>query len=300
MEGDAVIRFGLHFSSMSYSGAANGSEVYARIVEAALAAEDNGFDSLWVPDHMSQNAVGGGPRMPLLESVALLGALAARTRRARLGMLVAGVTYRNPALLAKSLTAIDAISGGRAMLGIGAAWDAEEHQRYGFDFPPIAERMDRLEEALHVLTRMLREEAPSYTGRYYQLREGYNAPRPMNPAMPLLVGGGGERRTLRIAAALADATNFAGDIPTLRRKFEVLAAHCRDLGRDPASVIKTTHLPLEGGAQRVVDAVGERFEAGCDGVIFLGRIPHEPDVVADTGAALARAFGGAASASPSR
>ena len=245
---------------------------------------------LFRSDHLAQNAVGGGPRMPLLESVALLGALAAKTRRARLGMLVAGVTYRNPTLLAKSITAIDAISGGRAVMGIGAAWDADEHTRYGFAFPPVAERMQRLEEALIVIKGMLNEETPSYAGRHYAVREGYNFPRPAG-RIPILVAGGGERRTLQLVARHADAANFGGDIDTVKRKLDVLARHCAAIGRDPSTLVKTVIHFLEGSADQVVAAVGERLEAGCDGAILLARTPHEAGRVADVGNALRRALG---------
>jgi F420-dependent oxidoreductase-like protein len=284
-----LTRFGLHFSNMTYPGA-SGPEIYARIADVALAAEENGFDSLWVPDHYAQNAVGGGPSAPLIEAAVLLGALAACTKRARLGMLVAGVTFRNPALLAKSVTSVDAISGGRAVLGIGAAWDADEHTRYGIEFPPIGERMDRLEETLEILKRMFEEETPSFAGRHYSIRDGFNSPRPV-ARIPILVGGKGEKRTLRIVARYADACNLSGDAATVRHKLAVLERHCAELGRDPRTIDRTVIVFFEGSVQQAVDAAGAMRQAGCDGVIFLARKPHETGPVVELGAALRRAFG---------
>ena len=207
------------------------------VVAKATAAEDTGFDSVWVMDHFYQLPPMGGPSQPMLDSYTLLGALAARTSRVRLGTMVTGVTYRNPAHLAKIVTTLDVISAGRAILGIGAAWYDVEHDGLGFDFPPAGERLDRLEEALQICRAMFREDAPSFDGTYYRIAEARNLPRPVQPGGPtILVGGGGEKRTLRLVAKYADMCNFFGDPATVAHKVDVLRGHCKDVGRDPSEV----------------------------------------------------------------
>ena len=151
--------------------------------------------------------------------------------------MVTGVTYRNPAHLAKIVTTLDIVSAGRAILGIGAAWYDVEHEGLGFDFPPAGERLDRLEEALQICRAMFREDAPSFTGTHYRIHEARNIPRPVQPGGPtILVGGGGEKRTLRLVAQYADMCNFFGDAATFAHKVDVLRGHCKDVGRDPAEV----------------------------------------------------------------
>ena len=160
---------------------------------------------------------------------------AARTSKLSLGTLVTGVTYRNPALLAKQVTTLDVISAGRAILGIGAAWNDEEHAGYGFEFPPISERFDRLEEALEICRAMFTQPRPSFTGSHYRIDQALNVPRPIRPdGIPILVGGSGERRTLPLVARYADACNLFGDVATIRHKLDVLERHCEAIGRDPA------------------------------------------------------------------
>jgi F420-dependent oxidoreductase-like protein len=176
----------------------------------------------------------------MLEAYTLLGALAARTRTSKLGTLVTGVTYRNPALVAKIVTTLDVISGGRAILGIGAAWHDAEHEGLGFDFPPAGERLDRLEEALRICRAMFREDSPAFDGRYYRIHGATNVPRPLQPGgPPILVGGGGERRTLRLVAQYADACNISGDAATTRHKLDVLDRHCEEVGRDRTEISVT-------------------------------------------------------------
>ena len=173
----------------------------------------------------------------MLDSYTLLGALAARTSRVRLGTMVTGVTYRNPAHLAKIVTTLDIISGGRAILGIGAAWYDVEHEGLGFDFPPAGERLDRLEEALLICRAMFSEETPTFDGRYYRIHEARNVPPPVQPGGPtILVGGGGEKRTLQLVARYADMCNFFGDAATMAHKVDVLRGHCEAVGRDPSEV----------------------------------------------------------------
>ena len=229
------MRFGLQIPN--FSDDASPGALFDGVVQMAAAAEQTGFDSVWVMDHFFQLPPMGGPSAPMMESYTLLGAMAARTSKVRLGAMVTGVTYRNPAHLAKIVTTLDVISGGRAILGIGAAWYDVEHEGLGFDFPPAGERLDRLEEALQICRAMFREEAPSFDGRYYRIREAHNVPRPVQPGgPPILVGGGGERRTLQLVARYADMCNIFGDPATVAHKVEVLRGHCRAVGRDPSEV----------------------------------------------------------------
>jgi F420-dependent oxidoreductase-like protein len=214
--------------------------MFETIASIAESAERSGFDSLWVMDHFYQIRNVGPETDPMLEAYTLLGALAARTSAASLGTMVTGVTYRNPALLAKEVTTLDVISQGRAILGIGAAWHDVEHEGYGFDFPAVKERMDRLEEALQICRAMFTEERPSFQGRYYKISNALNNPRPIRPeGIPIMIGGGGEKRTLRLVAQYADACNFFGDLPTIKHKLDVLSRHCEEVGRDPAEITKT-------------------------------------------------------------
>jgi F420-dependent oxidoreductase-like protein len=249
------------------------SALFDRIVEMAVTGEGSGFSSLWVMDHLYQLPALGGEDQPMLEAYTLLGALAARTRSAQLGTLVTGVTYRNPAILAKQVTTLDVVSGGRAILGIGAAWHDVEHVAFGVEFPPAGERLDRLEEALQICRAMFTEDAPSFTGKHYRVEKIRNLPRPIRPAgIPIMVGGGGEKRTLRLVAQYADQCNVSGDIDTVHHKLEVLRRHCDDVGRDPAE-IRTTRLGslvLTDSPQQTIDTramlielAGEEFAAGC-------------------------------------
>ena len=229
------MRFGLQIPNFGDDGTPGA--LFDGVVQMATAAEESGFDSIWVMDHFFQLPPMGGPVAPMLDSYTLLGALAARTSRVRLGAMVTGVTYRNPAHLAKIVTTLDVISAGRAILGIGAAWYDIEHEGLGFDFPPAGERLDRLEEALRICRAMFREEAPSFDGRYYRIHEARNVPPPVQPGgPPILVGGGGEKRTLRLVARYADMCNLFGDPATVAHKVEVLRGHCRDVGRNPSDV----------------------------------------------------------------
>ena len=191
-----------------------------------------------MPDHLQQNRVGGGPDSPMFEAYTLLGALAMRTSSARLLALVSPVTLRNPALLAKCVTTLDVLSRGRAVLGVGAGWDVAEHEAYGLAFPGTGERMDRLGEALAVCRAMFADQRATVGGTYYSVHDAPNSPRPVG-TIPVLVGGGGERRTLDLAARYADACNVSGDPATVRHKFDVLERHCERVGRDPAEITKT-------------------------------------------------------------
>jgi F420-dependent oxidoreductase-like protein len=229
------MRFGLQIPNFVADDAPGA--LFADVVERATVAEGSGFDSVWVMDHFFQLPPMGGPTQPMLDSYTLLGALAARTATVRLGAMVTGVTYRNPAHLAKIVTTLDVISAGRAILGLGAAWYDVEHEGLGFDFPPAGERLDRLEEALQICRAMFREDAPSFEGRYYRIHEARNVPPPVQTGGPaILVGGGGEKRTLRLVAQYADMCNIFGDAATVSHKVDVLRGHCKAIGRDPSEV----------------------------------------------------------------
>jgi F420-dependent oxidoreductase-like protein len=236
----APMTFGFHMPNFTFPGVPAGG-LGDRVVENALAAERAGFDLVTVMDHFYQIGVVGADTDPMLEAYTTLGALAARTSRVRLGTLVTGVTYRNPALLAKMVTTLDVISKGRAVMGIGAAWNEAEHRGYGFEFPPVRERMDRLDEALTIIRGMFREERPSFQGRYYRIERALNSPRPIQSGGPkILIGGGGEKRTLRLLARHGDIGHwFGGNVEDLKRKKQIFEHHCEAEGRDPSAVLLT-------------------------------------------------------------
>jgi F420-dependent oxidoreductase-like protein len=273
-------------------------DMFEHVAGLALAAEEAGFESVMVMDHFWQLPPLGGPDQPILEGYTLLAAVAARTERVKLGTLVTGVTYRNPALLAKMVATLDVISRGRAFLGIGAAWYEEEHIAYGFNFPPVRERMQRLEEAVQLCRAMFTEEAPSFTGVHYRIDGAKSFPRPIQPGgPPIMVGGSGEKRTLRIVARYADMCNIHGSPATIRHKLDVLRGHCDDIGRDPGEITTTRRgsllvFPTEDEAERtagfirdgagtefdeqftigteeqIVEQVGALVDAGLDCLIF--------------------------------
>ncbi|MGH2794959.1 MAG: LLM class F420-dependent oxidoreductase [Actinomycetota bacterium] len=231
-------RIGLQIPNFTFE--APDTEMFDKVLEMATAAEETGFDSVWVMDHFYQLPALGGPERPMLEAYTLLGALGARTERVRLGALVGGVTYRNPALAAKEATTLDVITKGRAILGLGAAWFDVEHDGLGFEFPKAGERIDRLEEAVQICKAMFTEEVASFDGKYYRIREARNVPRPVTPGgPPVMIGGGGEQRTLRVVARHADMWNFIGDPQTYAAKLDTLRRHCDEAGRDYGAILKT-------------------------------------------------------------
>ncbi|PRX96753.1 LLM class F420-dependent oxidoreductase [Allonocardiopsis opalescens] len=209
--------------------------------ESAAIAEEAGCAWFTLMDHWFQMEQLGGAPEPMLEGYTSLGYVAARTRRIQLGLLVTGVTYRHPGLLAKIVTTLDVLSGGRAMLGIGAAWYEEEHAGLGVPFPPVAERFERLEETLRICLQMWSDDDGPFEGTHYRLARTVCSPRPLqSPRPPILIGGGGEKKTLRLVARYADACNlFAAGTEAVAHKLDVLAAHCADAGRDPAEIKKT-------------------------------------------------------------
>ena len=234
-----IIRLGLQIPSFTFPGVPP-DKLFEAIADIAVRAERSGFDSIWVMDHFYQLPMVGPDSLEMFDAYTLLAAIAARTSNAKLGTLVTGVTYRNPAHLAKIVTGLDVISGGRAILGIGAAWNESEHIGYGFDFPPTVERFERLEEAVQICRAMFTEERPSFQGKHYRIERALNSPRPLTPGgPPVLIGGGGEKRTLNLVARYADACNLFGDAATIRHKLAVLDRHCESVGRDNAEVTKT-------------------------------------------------------------
>jgi len=269
-----TLSFGLQVSRFDWPGhpAATARELAA----VARAAEEAGFTSLWLMDHVIQIPQVGREWEDMLESHTTLGFLAGVTERIRLGTLVTGITYRNIAHLAKIVATLDVLSGGRAMCGIGAAWFEREHRLYGWEFPPLRERFARLEDALELLPVMWGAGAPRFEGRTTTIEAATCYPRPLQEHVPILVGGSGERRTLRLVARHADACNLFGDPETVRRKVAVLREHCGAEGRDPAAV-EVTHFaparvvaagePREGeGAASVEEHVGRYRELAEAGV----------------------------------
>lgn len=271
--------FGLHLPNYTFDGTP-AEHLFDRVVEQARAAEDAGFSLVTVMDHLYQIDGVGPVTDPMLEAWSTLAALARETTRVRLGTLVTGVTYRNPALLAKTATTLDTISGGRAILGLGAAWNDVEHDGYGFDFPPVGERMDRLDEALTIIRRMFTEDRPSFEGRHYRVHDVLNVPRPVQPGGPrILVGGGGEQRTLRIAAKHADLTHwFPLGLDVLRHKTELLEAYCGEIGRDPATIERTMATPvIVAGSEADAKSLLERMPPERRPFVKVG----PPEQVAD-------------------
>jgi F420-dependent oxidoreductase-like protein len=242
------------------------------LAAVARAADDAGFAYIAVMDHFFQIPVIGPPEREMLEAYTTLGYLAACSTQLKLLTLVTGTVYRHPGILAKTVTTLDVLSGGRAWLGIGAAWNEEESRGLGIPFPPVAERFERLEETLQICLQMWRGDESPYTGRHYQLERPLNSPQALSsPHPPIMIGGGGERKTLRLVARYADACNlFPG--PDLARKLDVLRAHCDAEGRDYDEITKTCYFIFDVGekgekAAQVVDQLGQLAEMGFQAAI---------------------------------
>ncbi|WP_163550699.1 LLM class F420-dependent oxidoreductase [Candidatus Frankia nodulisporulans] len=251
---------GLHIADFTWSG---GPSTLAKdLTRVATAAEDAGFTKLSVMDHVWQITGVGPPENDMLEAYTTLGYLAARTSRIELLAWVTAVVYREPGLLAKMVTTLDVLSEGRAYLGIGAAWFEQEARGLGLDFPPTAERFERLEEALEICLQTWSDSDAPYQGRHYQLERTLGVPRPLRrPHPPILIGGGGERRTLRLVARYAQACNLFGG-PDVAHKLDVLRAHCADVGRDYAEIEKTVMMPLDPGPDgKHIDDLLDRLRA---------------------------------------
>ncbi len=234
------MKIGLQIPNFTWPGGA--AAIAGKLAEIAQTANQAGFYSLWVMDHFFQIGVVGPAENAMLESYSTLAYLAGLTHNVKLGALVTGVIYRHSGLLAKTVSTLDVLSGGRAYLGLGAAWYEREALGLGVPFPPLKERFERLEETLQIIHQMWSADNGPFHGRHYQLAETINSPQPLSrPHPPILVGGGGEKKTLRLAARYADACNlFArADAEALRAKLEVLKQHCREAGRPYDEIEKT-------------------------------------------------------------
>jgi F420-dependent oxidoreductase-like protein len=269
-EDPMTMGFGLQVPAFSWPGGP--AEIAPRLAAIARAADDAGFDSLWVMDHFLQIPQVGRPWDDMLESYTTLGFLAGLTERIGLGVLVTGVTYRNLAHLAKIVATLDVLSGGRARCGLGAAWYDREHVAYGWRFPPTRERYALLEDALRLLPVMWGPGTPAFEGKTITVAEAACYPRPVQARIPIIVGGSGEKKTLRLAAELADGVNLFGDAATVRHKVGVLHAHCADVDRDPSQVA-VTHLStaLVGRDRDELDALVAAYRGSASPEAFAAR-----------------------------
>ncbi|WP_232323510.1 LLM class F420-dependent oxidoreductase [Catenuloplanes japonicus] len=305
------IRLGYQIPNFTYPGTPVG-RIFGTVAAQAREAEAAGFDTVLVMDHVYQLPLIGAIEEPMLEAYTTLGALARETSRVQLATLVTGNTYRNPALLAKTMTTLDVISGGRAVLGIGAGWFQREHEDYGFEFGTWADRFARLEESLQIIGPMLRGERPTVDGAWYRVRNALNNPR-LRPSVPILLGGSGERKTFRLAARYADHLNINCYRPDVPRKLAVLRERCEEIGRDPAT-LETTFLSrvvmtetaaeakqimaglpehwapitVAGTPDHVASVLHDEVLAHGVGGLMINMIPngHEPGIVTMAGQAL--------------
>ena len=253
------MKLAVHCANLSWPGGP--SALAPTLAATARTADEGGVSTLTMMDHYFQMEPLGGPPEPMLEGYTSLGFLAGQTSTLDLGLLVTGVTYRHPGLLAKIVTTLDVLSGGRAMLGIGAAWYEREHAGLGVPFPSTSERFERLEETVQICRQMWSDDDGAFEGKHYQLTETVCVPPPIRPGGPqVIIGGSGERKTLRLVAKYADACNLYGFEPDeIGRKIRVLSEHCADVGRDPAEVRRTA---LAGGDPfEDLDAFLRRMEA---------------------------------------
>jgi F420-dependent oxidoreductase-like protein len=235
----APIQLDLHLPSFNYPGVAP-EAVFEKLVAIATTAEQAGFTSLTLMDHYHQIPPVGPPQNWMFEGNTMLAGIAARTQSIAVGLLVGGVTYRNPAQHAKITTTLDVISGGRAIHGIGAGWFEAEHDAYGYEFPPLKERFVRLADHLRIASAMFRDDQATVPGDRHSVADAYNNPKPLRGDIPILVGGSGERKTLRLVAQYADGCNLFGDPDRARHLLGVLHGHCESVGRDPAEITKTS------------------------------------------------------------
>jgi F420-dependent oxidoreductase-like protein len=256
---------------------------YAGMLEAAQHAAATGWDGVWIADHFMPNAGTGRPAdAPVLEAGSLAAAFAATVPRIRIGTLVYGNTYRHPAVLANMAATADRISGGRFTLGVGAGWQVNEHEQYGIELPPVKQRLDRFVEALQVLHGLLRQPTTTLDGQYYQLTGACCEPKPLQDPLPILIGGGGEKRMLRIVADYADQWNTWGRPDLIARKSAILDDHCAAAGRDPKEIARTAQalvvvdgplpeglpLPIIGGSvSALTDTVADYRAIGLDELI---------------------------------
>ena len=283
------MKIGLQICSFTWPGGT--PAIGPTLARIAHDADEAGFDSLWVMDHFFQIRGVGKPEEPMLEGWTALGFMAAHTSRARLGLMVGGVHYRQPGLWAKAATTLDVLSGGRAWLGIGAAWNEDESNGLGFPFPPLAERFVMLEDTLRLVHEMWQGERGSEAALdtpYVHATRLLNSPQAISrPHPPIMIGGGGEKKTLRLVAQYADACNVFGGPEAIHHKYEVLREHCDSLGRNPDEIERSTlqnvKLATAGrtgeSPAQVVDRFGELSDAGAQHVIFSVRDDADPAVM---------------------
>jgi F420-dependent oxidoreductase-like protein len=237
------MQFGLQHPNYNFDyDGHDASQIIGSLKNLATSAENLGFDSFWVMDHFHQISPVGKQEDPMLEGWTTISVLAGLTSRIKLGTLVTGIIYRHPSVLAKMGATLDVLSKGRLFMGIGAAWNQEESLAYGIPFFPNKERLLRLEEAIQIIRKMWTEEEPAATfnGKYYQINNAYCNPKPIQkPSPPIMIGGSGERYTLKIIAKYADACNLFGSTETVKRKLSILREHCKSVGRDYDSILKT-------------------------------------------------------------
>jgi F420-dependent oxidoreductase-like protein len=264
-----TIRLGYQIPNFTYPGVAD-EDLFATVAAQAREAEAAGFDTVLVMDHFYQLPGIGTPEMPMLEAYTTLAGIASLTETIQLSALVTGNTYRNPALTAKTVTTLDVVSKGRAILGIGAGWFEREHHDYGFEFGSFAERFERLEEALEIISPMLRGEPATLEGKWYTARGAMNNPR-VRPKVPIMLGGGGEKKTFRLAARFADHMNIICDVDAIPQKVAALRQRCEEAGRDPAT-LPTSYLTmgLVGETEQEVKEIAERVPEDRRGRVFLG------------------------------
>jgi len=267
------VKLGLQIPSFSWPGGT--AAIGPTLGRIARQADDIGLDSIWVMDHFFQIRGVGPAEEPMLEGWTTLGYLAANTSRARLGLMVGGVHYRLPGLWVKAATTLDVLSGGRAWLGIGAAWNESESRGLGFPFPPLGERFEMLEETLRIAHEMWQGERGSeaaFDGRQFHATRLMNSPQSITrPRVPIMIGGGGEKKTLRLVAQYADATNVFGGAEAIAHKYEVLREHCAAVGRNYDEIERSNLQSINLGrhaASQVVDWFGELSDAGAQHIIF--------------------------------
>src|SRR4051794_10056090 len=284
-----MTRLGYQIPNFTYPDTAP-ADLFPLIAAQAAAADRSGFDTVLLMDHFYQLPMLGQPEGNMMECYTTLGALARETSKVRLGALVTGNTYRNPTLLAKSLTALDVVSGGRAQLGIGAGWFEFEHDSLGFEFKTFTDRFEKLEEALQIILPMLRDETPSFSGAHYTVVDAINHPAPIS-RIPVMIGGSGEKKTLRMVAQYADESNLTSPASELPHKLDVIADHCALLGRDRIALTVSQHLNVvlapthEQAFSEFADALALRdidlrnadddFRAMIEAMVILG----DPDEV---------------------
>ncbi|MEX0800500.1 MAG: LLM class F420-dependent oxidoreductase [Dehalococcoidia bacterium] len=265
------MKIGLQIPNFTWEGGP--PQLGAKLRDIATTAEGAGFDSIWTMDHYFQIPMVGPVENEMLEAYTTLGHIAAATSKVKLGTLVTGVTYRHPGYLAKQVSTLDVLSGGRAWLGIGAAWFDREHQGLGIPFPPLKERFERLEEALQIILQMWSDNDGPYEGKHYRLMETLCYPQPLTQPRPrILIGGGGERKTLRFVARYADACNIFGQEQLVKQKFAVLRQRCEEEGRNYDEIEKTVLFPMnigkDGAAAGALVAQLETFaKLGVDTVL---------------------------------